>query len=293
MFCLFAGVWVAVCWAHRATALFKITLDVFDLKPLSICSKVSTPKIHLNIWQSTSADSYKQKKNEVLFDVCLVFWIHNKYILHVINNIASARQLVSNEKKKNTVNQDKSKNKWATHQRHKYQDVNTHSETLTKALWGLEPRNIIMKYRCISQMLPALLSAPCVCMCVCFLMGSVRVFLWVLLVRSLSAPALIDVTGRGSERGDLPYSASDGSIELKQGNASPPHHPRSTHTHTHTSRPLLSACSVKQKKSEVHSLWQKAKTSLDAGCRLLWKLSTLQALGWAIKRVKINHSQQY
>lgn len=158
-----------------------------------------------------------QAKNDVLLDACAVCWIHNKYVLQVINIAASTRQFVSKTKDSKPGQQQK--------QMGNTRDINSKTSTLTARPWQKpyeEPRNIIMKYRCISQTCPPLLSLVCVCVCfwweVCVCFPECSSFA---LSSRLLATALIDVTGRGRESGDLAFSASDGSIEIKQGNASP------------------------------------------------------------------------
>lgn len=99
----------------------------------------------------------------------------------------------------------------------------------------------------------------------------------------LSTAALINVTGRGRERGNLPLSVSDGSIERKQRNA------RSPLTKTHPA--FLPFQSSRRHRKSTFRL--RARTTLDAGSYLLWKLSTCQASGCVTKRVKIHHFHRH
>lgn len=120
--------------------------------------------------------------------------------------------------------------------------------------------------------------------CVC-LMGSA----WVCASESfafalsscLSAAALIDVTGRGRERGNLPLSASDGSIERKQRNARPPQ-----------MRPAFLPIQS-SRRNRKSTLRLRAGACLDAGSHLLQKLSTCQVSGWVTKCLKKHHFECY
>lgn len=115
-------------------------------------------------------------------------------------------------------------------------------------------------------------------------MGSVRASLWMLLACSLVPPFSHSIDRCEGERQGERRSSLFSFGWLYWEGARECQSPPSSHP---SFLPVQS--SGRHRKS---TLQQRAKTSLDAGCHLLWRLSTLRASGWATKCVQINHLQQ-